>query len=834
MKAVVMAGGEGSRLRPLTINRPKPMVPIVNKPVMEHVLDLLKRHGITEVIVTVQYLASVIQDHFGDGSAFGMKLVYSVEETPLGTAGSVKLAREHLDDETFLVISADALTDFDLGAILTFHKEKQAEATLTLYRVPNPLEYGVIITDDEGHIRQFLEKPSWGEVFSDTVNTGIYVLEPSILEYIESGRSVDFSQEVFPYMLKQEKALYGYIAHGYWCDVGNIAEYRRANSDVLYGRVQLESLGKHIGGGIWCESDDVEIAPDAQLFGPVWLGSASKIKGGVIVRGPSIIRDYSIIDTRAHIDRSILWRNTYVGERAEVRGAVVCRQCSVKSKVMIFEGAVIGDNTTIGDGAIIQPNVKIWPNKEIETGATVASSIIWGAQGRRALFGRWGVTGLVNIDLTPEFAAKLGAAYGAIFPRGSVVTMNRDAHRTPRMIKRAMISGLPSAGIDVLDIKTVPIPVARYITRTSNAVGGVHIRLSPYDNRVVDIKFFDHRGLDIDRSVERKIEGTFFREDFRRVYLDEIGAITDAPHLAENYSRDFLQVLDLAAVQKGANYPLVVDYGNSTSSLILPNILNHFGFNVVALNASVDESKMSRPPEAFGESMRQLALIAMSLRAGLGVRIDQGGEKIFVVDERGEILPGWKFLAAVATLALQDRGGGTIAVPITAPNLFEQLANKYGGKVVRTRVNPRSLLAAATADNVVLVGDGDGGLIFPEFHPAMDGIFAVAKTLELLSKYSVSLAEVARSLPQYFLKSTKVPCPWEDKGKVMRLLSEQYQDPRTPQVEGVRIAWGDEWVLVLPDIDRPLFHVIAESTSDDGAKVLMEKYATLVSSLQRA
>src|SRR5579885_388911 len=169
MKAVVMAGGEGSRLRPLTVTRPKPMVPIVGRPVMEHILNLLKQHGITDVVVTVQYMASAIEDYFGDGSALGMHIAYSREEVPLGTAGSVKNA-EHLLQEPFLVISGDALTDYNLSDILAFHKAKKSLATLTLAHVSNPLEYGVIITDDTSHIRQFLEKPSWSEVISDTIN----------------------------------------------------------------------------------------------------------------------------------------------------------------------------------------------------------------------------------------------------------------------------------------------------------------------------------------------------------------------------------------------------------------------------------------------------------------------------------------------------------------------------------------------------------------------------------------------------------------------------------------------------------------------------------------
>ncbi|MBU1879074.1 MAG: NDP-sugar synthase, partial [Chloroflexi bacterium] len=392
MKAVVMAGGEGTRLRPLTINRPKPMVPMVNRPMIGHILQLLKRHGITEVIITVQYLAANIQDHFGDGESLGLDIVYSVEESPLGTAGSVKHAQKHLDD-TFLVISGDALTDVDLTRIVEYHQQKKAQATLTLYRVPNPLEYGVIITDEDGHIRQFLEKPSWGEVFSDTINTGIYVLEPEVLDYFKPGQVFDFSKDLFPEILDRGQPIYGYVADGYWCDVGSLQEYMRATGDLLGSKVQVGELGHHIGGGIWT-GDDVEIAPDAQLYGPIYLGQGVKIKGGVVVRGPSVIRDYTVVDTRAHIDRSVVWRNSYIGERAELRGAIIGRRVTFKANAVAFEGAVIGDESIVDQGAVIHPNVKIWPNKEIEAGATVRTSIIWGAQGRRVLFGRYGVTGL--------------------------------------------------------------------------------------------------------------------------------------------------------------------------------------------------------------------------------------------------------------------------------------------------------------------------------------------------------------------------------------------------------------------------------------------------------
>jgi len=829
MKAVVMAGGEGSRLRPLTLDRPKPMVTIVNKPVVGHILDLLKRHGITEVVLTLQYLANIIQDYYGDGEAVGMKIHYSIEETPLGTAGSVKHAQEWLDD-TFLIISGDALTDFNLTEILNFHKAKGSEATLTLYRVPNPLEYGVVITDSEGRIRQFLEKPSWGEVFSDTINTGIYVIEPSVLELIPPDKMVDWSQDVFPQLLRDNRPMYGYVAGGYWCDVGSLSEYMRANADVLSGRVQVESLGSSLGPGVW-GADDAQVSPEAQIFGPVYLGQGSRIKAGAVIRGPTVIRDDVVVDSRANIERSIVWRGSYIGERVEVRGAIIGRRCSLKASAVVFEGAVVGDNGIVGKGALIHPNVKIWPNKEIEAGATVKSSLIWGSQGRRVIFGRFGVSGVVNVDLLPEFVAKLGAAYGATLPKGSIVTMNRDPHRTPRMIKRAMIAGLPSVGINVWDLHAMPTPVARYYTRVSDVAGGVHVRLSPFDDRVIDIKFFDKRGLDIDRALERKIENSFFREDFRRVFVDEIGAITDAPEIVERYVNGFIKALK-AEVFAPAKKRIIVDYNQGTSVLVLPQVFRRLGVREVALNAAVDESRISVSEEEQAALLSQLAAITVPLQADLAARLDTAGERLQLVDDRGIALPGTTALAAVIALALRVNEGGTVAVHVTQPRVIEKVAEQYGGKVIRTRADPRALMQAATTRGVVVAGDGGGSFIFPQFQPAVDGLFALVKTIELLITQGVSLSEVVQSLPPYHVEHLRIGCPWDAKGKVMRLINQQYKDNIVDQVDGVTLQLGSEWVLIQPDADRPLFHIYGESSSAEAARNLAEKYASIVRGLQ--
>ncbi|GAC1646920.1 MAG: mannose-1-phosphate guanyltransferase [Herpetosiphon sp.] len=828
-----MAGGEGSRLRPLTINRPKPMVPLADRPVLGHIVELLKLHGITDIVMTVQYLANVIQDQFGDGTAYGVQIEYSVEETPLGTAGSVANAA-HLLDEPFLVISGDAVTDVNLSDLMARHREQAPLATITLKHVPNPLDYGVVITDDRGFVQQFVEKPSWGQVISDTVNTGIYVLDPRVFAYISPGQVTDWSKDVFPAVLREQQPLAGYVTDAYWTDIGTIEEYMRATADYLSGRVLLPRGGRRLGSEIWT-GGEVEIAPDAQLFGPIFLGNGVKIKGGVVINGPAVIRDYTIVDAGAHIDRSIVWRNSYIGERAELLGAIVTRQCNIKSRAMLFEGVVVGDQTVVNAGAVIQPDVRIWPSKEIDEGATVSTSLIWGSQGRRILFGRYGITGLVNVDLTPEFCAKLGAAFGGTLPKGSTVIMNRDAHYSPRMLKRAIISGLPSAGVNVLDARTLPIPVARFLVHAVGAVGGVHVRLSPFDNRVADIKFFDKDGLDLDTGAQRRIENVFFREDYRRVYLDEIGRIDYAQQAEELYIRSFLQTLQADARAAIAHrFNIVVDYGGANASGVLTTILRRLNCRALELNANMVESRMQETSTQFEEGMEQLMAIVPVVHAELGVRIDTGGEKIFVIDDIGRRLTGLQLLATATELAMRCYGPCKVAVPVSAPRMLESIAARHGGSIVRTRANVSALMAQAQLDDsFALLGDAAGNLVVPSFYPTVDGLFATVWLMELLALQKVKLSDVVNSLPQYHIADAKVPCRWENKGMVMRKLNEQYAERRPSQIDGVKIEMDTSWVLILPDPEGPFFHIIAEGDDPEQAQALVQQYAEVVAAMQQ-
>ncbi len=266
-----MAGGEGSRLRPLTTHTPKPMLPLANRPMMEHIVGLLRSHGYTEIVVTVAFLANQIRTYFGDGSDFGVEITYATEEQPLGTAGSVRNAKDVLD-ERFLVISGDVLTDIDLSAIVAEHEAKGALATIGLVAVDDPLEFGIVITKEDGSIERFLEKPTWGQVFSDTINTGIFVLEPEIFDYIAPDRPVDFSGEVFPQLLEEGEPMVGAVAEGYWEDVGTLEAYVRAHHDVLDGTVKLDVPGFELRDGVWL-GEGAEVHPDAEIVGTAVIGA---------------------------------------------------------------------------------------------------------------------------------------------------------------------------------------------------------------------------------------------------------------------------------------------------------------------------------------------------------------------------------------------------------------------------------------------------------------------------------------------------------------------------------------------------------------------------------
>lgn len=350
MKALLLVGGEGTRLRPLTCNTVKAMVPILNRPFLEHMVSYLRNYGITDIILTLCYLPDQLEAFFGDGTSFGLNLVYVMEESPLGTAGAVKNAQQYLDD-TFLVFNGDIFTDIDLQAMLAYHRNRQAKATIALTPVLDPSAYGVLETEPDGRVVRFVEKPKPGEAKTNLINAGIYILEPDILDWIPQNRPYMFEHHLYPHLLKDGIPVYGYAGSGgYWIDIGTHDKYRQVQYDLLEGRCTavLNIPGK--GPAVY---------PGVTIEGEVTIGDGCRIGAGTRIAGPSAISENCIIEDGASITASFLWPQARLGKNAILNKCVIGRESVIGDRAVIGEGAVIGDHTSIEPGTQIAPGSRI-------------------------------------------------------------------------------------------------------------------------------------------------------------------------------------------------------------------------------------------------------------------------------------------------------------------------------------------------------------------------------------------------------------------------------------------------------------------------------------------
>jgi mannose-1-phosphate guanylyltransferase/phosphomannomutase len=834
MKAVIMAGGFGTRLRPLTMNIPKPMVPIVNIPIMHRIITLLKKNGITDIVALVYYQPDVIMNYFKDGKDFGVNITYVRAEADFGTAGSVKNAENFIGEDEFLVISGDVLTDIDLSKAIEYHHDKKSKATIVITRVKNPLPYGIVIVRDSGEIIRFLEKPSWGEVFSDTINTGIYVLDPSVLEFIPYKQEFDFSKNLFPLLLEKKFPFYGYIAESYWRDIGTLNDYLEAHLDCLAGLVEIEIKGERIETpkGVIYVGENAEVADYERFEGVVVIGNNTRIgKKAKIIN--SVIGSFCEIEDECEIIDSVIWDRTKIKRRAKLTLDVIGYDNFIGEGAEINENVFISDRCTIGNSAKLLPNIKLWPLKVVEDGSILSKSLVWEDKWLSELFTEARVSGISNIEMTPEFGAKLGAAFGALLGQGKTVIVSRDADNVSRMMNRALICGLISAGLNVDDIRIASIPMVRHELRSGRYAGGLHVRKSPVDKNQTDIIFFDSNGMDLPVGKAKAIERLFFGEDFPRVPHDKVGTINFPVRTIEGYVEKFLSALNIDAIRK-QSFKIALDYSNGVAVTVLPNILGQLGCQVISLNAYLEPTKLTRSDEEFKKAVDELSQIVTSIRCDVGFMLNPGAERIWLIDERGKLLSDNRLLSIVTKLFLTVNAKKVkkIAVPISASLEVDLIASEYGVEVVRTKNSHYGMMEAVLKDpEIKFVGGTKGGFIFPEFLFASDGMFAISKILELMALTELKIGEIEEKLPKLCLKRLSIPCPRDLKGKVMRYATLESEKFKRQLIDGVKIFFDDStWILILPDRQRSEVHLFVESNDEKMVDKLIAEYSEKVKS----
>lgn len=772
MKAVILAGGEGSRLRPLSLDRPKPMTPLFGRPVLAHILDLLRRCGVTDVAMTLRYQPQAITGHFGDGSEFGCSITYFTEDEPLGTAGGVKACARWLDKEDFLVLSGDCVCDFDLTEAVAFHREHQAQATLLLHRESDPLEYGLVMTGEDGRVQRFLEKPGWAQVFTDQANTGIYVLSPSVLDLIPGGVPWDFSRDLFPRMLAEGRPLFGFTPRGYWCDMGDCRAYLRCLSDALDGKVQLDLGLRQSAPGVWSAAP---VPASAVIVPPCWIGPGAVIGEGAVVGAHTVLEAGSTVEAKALVQRSALL-GASAGPHAALYGSILCTGASAGRSSVLNEGAVLGEGAAVGRDAVLREGVKVWPGLRVAEGARLNASLTSGSGTGRVCFSDGGVIrGALELDLTPETLLTIGAILGT----EGKVGVGHGGGEGARMLAQAAASGITSAGGQAL-CHDAPFPAAGSWLAGHFALP-VSLFVEQKEDRIF-LHFFDRLGLPLGRGRERRLESTLLRHEIRRVPSSRVGTRDWISGVTAAYS-------GAAAQQAGQRLAVPL---------------------TVAVPGSGPEE------EALAAALAQLGCTVLRRQQPGAPAFfpSRGGTVLAAADEEERPLPPQRLLALLCLVELEE-GSRSVALPAEAPEAAEQLVISRDAIALR------------------LGRDGaDARARYSEQPALRDAVFAACRLCARMGRSGESLLALDRRLPDFAIQRQEVPLRG-DRGALMQALSRRFRDAEALE-DGLRIRTERGWVRLSPLSRRASLRVAAECADLEAARELCGEFCRTAEQLDRS
>jgi len=773
MKAIILAGGEGTRLRPISLGMAKTMVPVLGRPIMEHVLSLLKRHGISEICVAMDGRQQGVREYFGNGDAFGTHIRYCVEEVPLGTAGAVKNCAEFAGDEDVLVIGGDCVCDLDLSRAMAFHREKQASATIVISTHPKPLEYGMVLTDGQGRVERFLEKPAWGQVVTNMVNTGVYLLSPAVLERIPKGEKRDFGKDVFPALLESGERLYACAPGGYWRDAGECESYLACVADALSGKVKLEHGLEQQSPGVWSAEP---IPEGVTVVPPCWIGQSVCVGSGSLI-GPHVVLEAgSRIGKRSLVQRSVLMGGQ-VGDRATLYGAVLCPDSRVGDEAVLNEGVVLGEKARAGDRAVLMERVRLWPGRTVGVGVKLNHSVTGGGRLGPLRFTDGGVIrGVLGEDIGPEAMLTLGRALGG----EGKAAVGCFGGPGAQMLLRSAVSGIAAGGGTALYHSMECAAQAAWLGESYQLP--VSLFIEQNEERVF-LHLFDSWGLPLVRGRQRKLEQELLQGGGTGVEGKNIGRCEHLPVSMGDYARDAVR---RAVVRRGTVRSLrVAVTGEGPENRAVRAVLEELGCQVS------DQWRQGVP--SFTAS--------------------HGGLRLAARDESGALLSSQQLLAMVALIEMEN-GSGRLAVPDDASAAVELVAAGFDREVLR------------------MGKDGDEARKLYRALPWLrDAAFAAARLCARMGATGERLEQLASKTPRLVSWKREVTLS-RDRGEIMRELAVQAGKDALAG-EGLRLRSRGGWVYLVPLARRSALKVVAEGPDLELAAELCDFYAGQVAKLDR-
>ena len=738
MKAVLLAGGTETNLRPLTCDIPKPMIRLCGRPVIQYMVELLERHGCREMAVSVYYLPEKVRE-WTRMCPRSIPLEICEAEKPMGTAGSVRQAIRgwypRLGEE-LVVADSQVLTDVDIGAALTFHRETGAAVTLVICRVNNSRDYTPVDTDEEGRVTGFSETAVWNREGREIGDTGIYILSPEVFPYIPDSTASDFLRDVFPQLLKDGLPIFAYEDTGYWNGLRSFPEILSAQRDLLEGRVRTAlspDNGIVMAGG--------RPAGNYAIHPPVYIGRDVKIGTGAQIGPFAVIDDGCHIGHNAKIRGSVLMPSAYMGDRAAMTGTLLCHGASVGRGASLFEGVVIGEGGAVGEYASVNPDVRVWPGKQIEANACQRENLRYGRV-QPALFDETGIVGETGAELTPELCARLGAAIGSL-ERGAKVAVGCSRDKAAEALKLALISGILSSGGRVWDFGPGIEPQFDYFVNFSMIHTGVYIAGGPRGC----VRLSANGGLPALRVTEREVERRLADGDFIRTGWDSIQEAADMSGMRQLYRQELISMA--------------------------PDGLG-------GMCAEVRGS--DREPVKLLHSV--LSTIGCSMEGGLRLHLGTGGRRLSVFDPIAGYI--WPERVLAINCLMEVKQGHDLALPYDAPAALEQMAKAYGVKIKRYYTCP------------IGRSDGEARRLAASQPWVRDGLMMAVRLLSWMKRYQITISDLLEELPVFAVNEKAMACPIEP-AEVLRKLSEEPGSQCPGELwEGTRMVRNQGVVSVRP------------------------------------
>ncbi len=775
-----MAGGEGSRLRPLTQYIPKPMVHVLNRPVMEYAMELLKRYGITEIGVTLHHFPGMVREHFGDGERFGVHFCYFQEQKALGTAGGIKNAEPFLSED-FIVIGGSCIADIDLKEAIAFHRENSAAATVLL--TEEGRAQSRVLMDQNERIKRCI-LPGAEEAGSDAWgNTGIYLFNKRILSYFPENTNMDFTRDIFPELLKQGERVFGYPSKGYFCDLTDPESYRQCHHDLLDGAMNFCPKSILREKGVFLE-EGAFLEVGAAITPPVYIGKNTYVESGAEILPYSVIGSSCVVGEGAKTAECVVDCGSYLDDGSFVEGAVLGKKVTVKKDAKVYRGAVIGEDTVIGAEAIVKPDICIWPNKTISDGSIVRTNVISTQRLRRDLFGYRGITGVPGVDFTPENIAKIGACFGAMNQMGKLAVAY-DGHPVSYMAQVAVISGAMSAGVKVYDFGQNLLSVVRSAVGFYGLKGAVYLS---FGEGQLHLDFLDQEGVNIDRSTQQVLENLMEREEFARASSH----LVEMPLKLESYK----------------NYHF--------KALVKQFSLHHIDRFVYLKTSSPLVEQYCH--QLFREVMiKPIRLKDKILKNGeITACISEDGERLTLYAEDGTEIKNDK-LFMLLILILTEEGHQKIVVPPYLSQKAISLANNSGAEVTVSVNTDAAFMKEMLRQHA-----------FEEFQLCYDAVYALAKVMEYLAVKKLKLCDISRNLPEIFKARRKVRTSPEHAEATMRRLTARQTKESVSFPDGIKIHKKDGWVFIVPDSKKTSFTIITEGINEEYATELCDFYASRI------